>query len=154
MHGLRKVPFLAFDNQPAQGKGTSIVDDADHEGDAATSDNTSINGKQERLVGEIDEERLSNGKKPCIECIGIVGDPAAKAHNEGFLVSATSRSVIGDAGEMGGLSGSEATDERSEGIEVAFAMTGKGRKELQKAAFYGSIPTIRVTHMFLRTERS
>ncbi len=52
------------------------------------------------------------------------------------------------------MSGSKATDEGSEGIEVAFAMTGERRKELQKAAFYGSIAAIRVTNMFLRTEWS
>ena len=82
-------------------------------------------------------------------------EPAAEAHDQAFLRGLTTWCMVGDSGKVARLPTGKATAQGNERVEMAFAMAGDWRrKELHERLLYGTIPTIRVTHLLLRTERS
>ncbi|CAA9248679.1 MAG: hypothetical protein AVDCRST_MAG93-1648 [uncultured Chloroflexia bacterium] len=149
MERLRKMAFLALHNQPTQRQGALVPDDIDHECHATTSNDAAVDGKQERLVGQIAQQGLSDGKKPGISGVGIVGEPAPKAFDEAFLIGGVGRSMVGDGREVGAACADKTADQGGKGVEVSFTMTGEGWKVLHECLLYGTIASIRVTHVFL-----
>ena len=147
MDVLRKMTFLAFDHQPNERQSSTIIDDTDHQGQTATTNDTAIHDQREGVLAEIGEQGFGDGKEPGIESGLVMLEEATKAGDEAFLVSAVGGSMIGDSREMGVAGTSQATHHRYQGVEVAFTMTGgSGLIELHEALFDGMIAAIRVTH--------
>ncbi len=92
---------------------------------------------------------------PPIEALSIMLEPAAEAHDQAFLRGLTTWCMVGDRGKVARLPTGKATDQGNERVEMAFAMARLRQwKEVHERLLYGTIPTIRVTHLLLRTERS
>ena len=133
-----------------------MIDDADHQGDAAAPNDAAINGKEQGLVGERRKQGLGDGMKPAIKCVLVMSKPATESLDDAFLRRRWSGSMVSDHGQVGGASTDETTDERGKGGKVALPMTTAGGMliELHEVLLYGTIAAIRVTHVLLRTERS
>jgi hypothetical protein len=147
MHRLGKMAFLSTHNQPAQRQRTPVIDHTQHQGDAATSDDTAIHHKLERLLGQCLQQVLCDGQKPAIDSLAVVFEEAAKAINETFLFGAMTGRVVSDDGQVGVLATTQTADQGDQGIEVLFLMpTGARLVKLHNTLFYGTIPAIRVAH--------
>ncbi len=103
-----------------------MIDDADHEGDAATSNDAAINGKQQGLVGERLEQGLGDGMKPAIKRVVVMSKPTSESLDHAFLRCRSSGSVVSDHGKVGRAATDETTDESGEGGKVAFPMASSG----------------------------
>lgn len=140
------MAFLAFDDDPGQRQGSSMVDDADHEGDAATTDDAAINGHEHRLVGQVLQQRLGDRQKPAIQRVRVVFEPAPEACDDTFLGGSSAGRMISDRGQVCAVTAGQAADQGDQRIQMAFAMAGERRQALHQGSFYGSLAAIRVTH--------
>ncbi len=149
---LWKVAFLALDDNPGKRQSATVIDDTDHQGTTASTDDAAIHDQGQGLLREIGEQGLGDRQKPTINGRGVVLEEAAAARDDTFLVSSVAGSVIGDGGEMSTLRATQAADQGNQGVEMVFLMTSRVRvKELHEALLYGTIAAVRVTHLLLRT---
>jgi hypothetical protein len=90
---------------------------------------------------------LSDWQKGAINSVTVVFQEAGEALDQTFLCRPIARRVIGNRGQVRMFAAGQSTDQRHQGIEMLFAMALWARLiELHDGLFYGTIPTIRVTH--------
>ncbi len=97
---LGHVALLAFEDNPGQGQGTTMIDHTEHQGQTVASNHTTIHAQGERLLNEVGEQSLGNGKKPGLDSLTVVLEEASKSGDEAFLVGTMGGSMVGNRGEM------------------------------------------------------
>ncbi len=140
------MAFVLGDDQPGEGQGPSVVDEADDEGETTATNGTAVDHEDHGAVREALEQCLREGQSIALRSHAGIGQPALESLDTALALGGVGQ-FAGDGGEVGLAAADDATDQRGKGHEVARLPGGqRGWIELQQRVTYGTISSQAIAH--------
>src|SRR5712692_11667955 len=146
---FRKVALRGLTHPPGQWKGSTFIDDMDHERGTPAAHAAAIHDEHHRLQSEMTQQDIRIGQKvDLLQDVGVVAPPR-KAFDAALGLGAIG-DLRGDMGQLGALAAHDAAEKRSQGVEMSSEVPlGGGGIALRECLAYGTIASEVVTHRML-----
>jgi len=140
-----KVALRSLAHPPGQWQGATCRDDMDHQRGTPAAPAAAIHDEHHRLQGEMTQQGVRRGQKGhLLQEVGVVAPPR-KAFDPALGRGAIG-DLRGDVGQWGALAAHDATDKRSQGVEMSGAVPlGGGGIAWRERMAYGTIASEVVT---------